>query len=129
MPQLAPIVLQDGASTPVSRTFSPKGIADGILASLEEAVGAPVTRPKFDISVRKPVNKAGMYRVKMTISVPAPQTVDGIVGAHHTNVAHIELLVHESSTDAEINNLYAFCKNVWGNALVSEAVKTLTPFY
>lgn len=129
MPQLAPIVLADGATTPVNRTFSPKSIENGILASLEEATGVPVVRPTLRVSVRKPVNKSGMYRIKVTIDVPASQVVDGVTSAHHTNSVNTEFAIHESSTTQEINDLFAFNKNAWANALLIDAVKTQTPFY
>lgn len=131
MPQMTAIVINDGQSTPVAHTFSPKKIEDGIRGYLEEAVGVPVGRSSLILSVRPPVNNSGYYRCKIEITDPLAYTdpTSGVTSLRGTNRSVHEFLVHESSSDAEIKNIFAFAKNALTNATVKEAIETLTPLY
>lgn len=131
MPQLAPISLNDGASTPVAHTFDPKRIEDGILATLEESVGVPALRKVLTVKVRPPVNGNGYYRATIQVRYPVARTPaggDSAVAAGLNTSTH-EFVIHELSTEQEIKDLVAFGGNAIQNSVIKGCVTTLTPFY
>lgn len=131
MPQITPIVINDGQSTPVARTFSPKMVKDGMTSVFEEAVGVPVLRRSLSLTVRPPVGGNGMYRIKLEISAPlgAADPVTGAVTVRGVNRSVHEFLIHESSSSTEIQTMLAFADNALANAFVKECITTLTPGY
>lgn len=129
MPSYTDLVVNDGKPTPVAHTFSPSGIKEGILALFEEKVGVPMSRRLLDVSVRKPVSGNGMYRVRVTWALPKVNVIGGVPTLDHTNRFTSEFLIHENSDQEEIDDLYAFATNGLGNALIKDAICTLTPFF
>lgn len=129
MPQIVPIVIYDGQSTPVAHTFTPKMVKDGMTAMFEEAVGVPVLRRTLVLTVRPPVGGNGMYRIKYEVTSPlgATDPVTGAVTVRGANRSVQELLIHESSSETEIKNTLAFADNGLANAFVKECITTLTP--
>lgn len=129
MPQIIPIVINDGQSTPAAHTFSPKMVKDGMTSMFEEAVGVPVLRRTMALTVRPPVGGNGMYRVKFEVASPlgATDPVTGAVTVRGVNRSVQELLIHESSSDVEIKNTLAFADNGLSNAFIKECITTLTP--
>jgi len=75
MPANAAIAIQDGASTPVTHTFSPTKIDANGIATFEERVsGVPIGYPTITWSVRAPTKGSSTYKV--TGKLTQPKVVD-----------------------------------------------------
>lgn len=130
MPQLANIVINDGAATPVAHTFAPV-TTDGQLGQLAERSGLPIAYPKLAVSVRPPVNGGETYKIRLTLQVPQTSTVvaTGKVVKDFTNTASLDLVFHERSTAQQRKDIRVLLANALANATVVTVVENLEPLY
>lgn len=128
MPQLAPIVINDGAATPVAHTFSPV-TTDGFLAVSKERVGVPVGYPSLEETVRPPVKGGEVYKLKTVLKIPVVANVDGSSVVVRTAQGTVEMLFHESSSEQERKDLRVMLANYLGNATTIQVIEKLEPKY
>lgn len=106
MPNITNVVLKDRASTPVSHTFTPKNVSNGV-GTLVESSGVPYGNPTFDISMKE--NNAGNYVGRLTLSVPTlgTEVVNGLAAPTiiRKQVARVEFRFDRTSTLDERKNL------------------------
>jgi hypothetical protein len=131
MPSNAPIAIFDGATTPVSHSFSPKAI-NGNIASFQEILsGVPIGYPVLTVSNREPVKgSAGVYRVTMKLVVPKVITTTDVSGktvtsVDYSNSAEITLLLSERSSTQERKNIRVLASNLLMNASPAAVVDNL----
>lgn len=74
MPQLTPIVLTDGAATPVNHTFNPREITGGV-ATLVESTGVPLGERRLTLSQ----NRSASGRVKPIAKLVFPVIQDAVI--------------------------------------------------
>lgn len=71
------LVLADGQSTPVNKTFSPRG-ADMHLAIWKDiSAGIPIGFPSITLSNKENPSANGAYRVEGRIALPVLETISG----------------------------------------------------
>lgn len=134
MPSNAPIAIADGASTPVTHTFSPRGI-DGRVASFQEVIsGVPIGYPKITVSSREPVNGGSVYKVTYKLQVPKVITTTDASGktvtsVNYTNSGEITLLVAQASEKQERKNLRVLLANLLLSASTASVVDDLEFFW
>ncbi len=106
MPSLTSLVLLDRATTPVSHTFVPANVADGV-GTVVESNGTKVGDSKFSLSSRK--TASGRYNAKLKLEVPvvATQVVNGVSTPIVQRIAYatIDFSFSADSTTVERNNL------------------------
>lgn len=75
----ASIVLVDGESTPVTRTFAPDGIENGVAVYKDRALGIPVGYGTISVSRPKAPQDLinGSYKVVAQLTLPKLETVSG----------------------------------------------------
>lgn len=138
MSAFAPIIIADGASTPVFHTFSPVNIdAAGVAKLADRSGGISVGFPVITLSVRNPSSTSKNYRVTAKVVVPtlevtSPSTGSGIQPAPtkaYDLLATMEFVLPERSTLLERQHLYAYVVNFLANANVSNAVQTFEAIY
>lgn len=138
MANIAPIVIADGATTPVNHTFSPVGQdASGVTKFTDRALGISIGFPVLTISVRSPSKTSRNYRiigkiVRPTLEVTAPSTATGIQPAPtkaYDITGHVEFVIPERSVKAERDDILAFMKNLLANANMVNAVSNYETIY
>lgn len=128
----APIILNDGATTPLAHTFDPKGamrqpdkkgIADWRDQGPAQKVGYLTLTEQHT-----PVNSNGMEKFRYTIDVPTLETPasGGTFSPPPTRaygtIAVLEVWAHERASDSELKNIVAFVKNFTAHAYFSNAI-------
>lgn len=129
MPQIANIVLADGASTPANHTF---GVVttDGALAKWNErSAGTPAGFYSLSHEVRAPTQPGGADRIFIGISIPVLATVDGVLQVTRFSSAQVVLNLSHLSTLQERKDLLAYVTNFLSNATVKTSVENIEPFY
>lgn len=138
MAALAPIIINDGAATPVARTFNPVKIDQvGVAHLADRSGGIAVGFPVVSLFVRSPSKDSRNYKIIGKIVVPtleitSPSTGSGIQPAPtkaYDCLATIEFVCPERSTLAERKNILAFVKNFLANANVTNAVEAYEAIY
>lgn len=90
MPQLQSLVLKDRAATPVSHTFVPRDISQGV-GKVVASSGVPVGEKTYTVSVRQtPEN--GRFRVQLRMALPVvqEQTVNGVTNPIVVRTSYVD---------------------------------------
>lgn len=100
MPQLANIVLKDGAATPANHTFTPQNIVDGV-GVLVETTGVPLADKRLTISCKK--TAAGNYKARLQLTNPVVEisVVNGVNVPVITRTAYADVTFNFASTSSE----------------------------
>jgi len=117
----ANVVLLDGAGTPVSRTFAPKGVTAidqrTTKASWRENAGLYLGQPTIEEYHSAP-NANGIEKFKWVFKFPTLQTVGtsdaGITppaGVAYQTLGILEFHLPQSASDLELSHIRAFVEN------------------
>lgn len=106
MPQLQNVVLTDREPTPVSHTFVPKDIVNGV-ATVVETNGTPIGETKLTISLRGTGTAKRKGRIVLYAPVVQTETINGISRPTvvRTAIAAIDVTFDAASTEQERKNL------------------------
>jgi len=123
MPQLANVVINDGASTPVAHTYTPMDIV-GNVARLVESNGVPVGNNVLTTSLTK--TAAGRWKpvLKLQLPIVQTQTINGVSTpvVVRTAFANVEMSFDGTSTAQERKDAIALLTNALLNAAVIKPV-------
>lgn len=125
MTQIANIVVKNGATTPVDVTFVAYQPQSGSDVSLW-FLSSTETRdrwPRLTLSVRKTPNKAMKHKLGMNIPYFHPTTGVQLGSIPFSG----ELTLPDNCPQSVIDNVAAYIKNVYANALIQETIKTASP--
>lgn len=100
MPQLQNLVLTDRATTPVSHTFVPREITNGVGAVVESS-GVPVGDSRFTVSLRQTSSKKYVGVLKLAVPVVQNQTINGVTSPVVVRTAYAEATFTFDSTSTE----------------------------
>jgi len=134
MADQANIVINDGAGTPASRTFSPKGVIaidpKQTKATWRENAGLFLGQPTIEEYHSAP-NANGIEKFKWVFKLPTLQTVGtddaGITppaGVAYTTMGVMEFHLPTQATDLELSHIRAFVENFAATSQFESAVET-----
>lgn len=146
MPALAPIVINDGATTPVAHTFSPSGPdKNGVTYLYDRSGGIAIGFPSLALDLREPLSaKAGqasnanrIFRATAKVVFPilevtSPTTGTGIQPAptkSYDMTVKIEFLLPERSSLQNRKDILAYAKNILANSNMASLVLDLEAIY
>lgn len=146
MPALAPIVINDGATTPVAHTFNPSGPdKNGVNYLYDRSGGVAIGFPSIALDLREPLparngqasNANRIYRATAKVVYPilevtSPTTGTGIQPAptkSYDMTVKIEFLLPERSSLQNRKDIMAYAKNLLANANLTALVQDLESIY
>lgn len=128
MAELANLTLDDGQSTPVTKTFSPRQ-AKPIAIWKDLSSGIAIGAPTITLSVRE---TASSTRVEKRISLPVLETVSGSDGGYtpspkvaYTLLSKEEFVLPNRSTYGQRKDLRAFSANFLADTVMVNAIDYL----
>lgn len=143
MPVIGPVVINDGATTPVAHTFTPLGKDDNGVYWFEQTTPAPLNplgakrlgyKQVRALSDQKQL--AGTTKVILTVHVPTLETLAnnsaGIVPPPqlaYREMARVEFTLADRSTQQERKDTRVLTLNLLGHAMTVSAVDLLQPTY
>lgn len=131
----ANIVIQDGETTPVTRTFGPDAIEVGKASYKDRSGGVPAGYGT--ISVSKPTAPQdqvnGSYKVVVQLMLPKMETVSGSTTSGfepaprvaYNCVARMEFWLPARSTTQDRKNLRVLLQDLLGDAIVIDVIDDL----
>lgn len=128
MSQITDIVLADGQTTPVNRTFSVVTAQSGTQIPAEWADrsgGLILGYTGLTMSVRKTTNSS--YKVQIKVTDPELNAVDNTL--IHTSLVNIEFVLPKSTTLQNRKDILAYAKNALSAAAIVDAIHNLSPAY
>jgi len=131
MPQLQSLVIADGETTPVTHTFVPRDIVNGI-GTVVEAGATPIGENRVTVSMKKSGTR---YKgeLRLTMPVLANETINGIVRPTviRTGYASLSVSFDEKSSMQERKNICALVAAALNpnRVLVNDALVNLQGVY
>lgn len=131
MPQLQTLAIADGETTPVTHTFVPRDIVNGV-GTVVEAGNTPIGENRITVSMKKSGTR---YKgeLRLTMPVVATETVNGIARPTVIRTAYVALSVSfdEKSTLQERKNACALIAQALNpnRVLVNDALVGLQGVY
>lgn len=134
MALIAPIVINDGAATPVAHTFNPVSVNP---AQYREALANVPTVGQGMIGIKIGASNGAVQRVTLTLALPALEvpaggTTAGYVAAPkaaYTNTVKAEFILPIRGTAAQRKDLRVLLLNLLANAQVIDAVDNMNVPY
>jgi len=129
MSAFAPIVLDDGAGTPVPHTFSPSTIDPNGVARLFENGDVPFDgRNSISLAVKLPKNGGQVARVTAKVVVPVMDSLDPLKKIGEV-LGTVEFVVPKGATLSNRADVLAFARNFLMDASMESAVVDLESIY
>lgn len=129
MTAAVPIVINDGAATPVATTFNPEDITSGVSNFVDRLSGVAIGFRRLVVGTKFAKGSSKVNRTSYSVDYPVTQVVDGVTVVAYTLRAKLEMIHPDQATTAERNNLYAFVQNGLSNTLIRGALRDLDPIY
>lgn len=127
MANLADIILNDGAATPVAHTFKVKMNDGGVSRFEDRAAGIPVG---YGILIVKTEETTNVRKVTLELRIPTLEAVAGANSAGFTPAAQVayttrvktEFFLPQRGTTAERKNILAFLSNGLSNTTIKSII-------
>lgn len=131
MAQLAPIAVNDGASTPVTHTFTPIGKPSGSLFDVfaNRVNGKAAFQEELRLKSTQPAQSGQPYRVAIQLLDPTTAVVNGVEGVDFLNRVNVEFILAANGTMQSRKDLRVMLLNALSNAIVVGAVDNLENTY
>lgn len=133
MPQAADLVLNNGAGTPVAKTFSlinpSAGLNSLALWQLKEGTIRTVFPTITALAKRNGGANSPANRLTFTLAIPSSytDTVTGLTQVGSAFKCYIDAVVPDDFPEALKNDAVAFSKNLIATALVQAMLRDATP--
>ena len=131
----ANIVIVDGEATPVTRTFGPDSIENGVATYKDRASGVPVGYGSISLSrPKEPQDKVnGSYKCVVQLMLPKLETVSGSTTSGfepaprvaYNCVARCELWLPVRSVEQDRENLRVLLRDLLDDAIVVSLIEDL----
>lgn len=130
MPIAANLVLNNGAATPVSKTFTLLTPASGYGSIAEWALkegSISTVFPRITIAARKTANGSAKATVKVRVPSSYTDSVTGITKVSSAFEINMDITVPDTFPESLKNDAVAFCQNLVGNSLMAAVLRDATP--
>lgn len=130
MPAATDIVINNGAGTPVAKTFTliSPAAGDGSYANWRLKEGTISTIfPRIAIAARQNGNRARKANVKLQIPSSYTDTVTGLTKVGSSFDVSIDVTVPDDFPESLKNDAVAFCANMMNHVLVKAVVRDAVP--
>lgn len=124
-----PLTINDGAATPVARSFAPMRVAPEQSIFSEKTSGVAAGYVDLEVKFNPANAQRPTNRIDVTLSMPVLSTVNGISTVAYTGLFKGYFVVPDVMTAAERANLHAYVANALSHATVKAVVKDLDPMY
>lgn len=129
MPSASNIVLADGQATPANHTFEPKRIGPDLAVFSDRDSTTSAGQKQLILGFSATSANRSTDRVTMRIAMPIEQVVDGVTVVAYTARVSCDVVIPESLTQAQRDDLAAFFKNAAADAIVQGMITDLDPVY
>lgn len=130
MPQAIDITINNGAATPVAKTFTLLAPAAGYGSVAEWALKEGTISsvfPRISLSARKTANSSGKTVVKLKIPSSYTDSVTGLTKVGSSFEVNAEITVPDTFPESLKNDAVAFASNLFANTLVKACMRDANP--
>jgi hypothetical protein len=124
-----PLSINNGAATPVAKSFAPERVAPDLSTFTERSAAVSAGFPRLSIGYSPASGKRTTNRVDVKLDLPILQTINSVSTVAYTGRFQGYFVIPDTMTALERADLRAFVANALDNALVMGVVKDLDPLY
>lgn len=130
MPQITgPIVINNGAATPVAKSFAPERVAPEGSVFVERSAASALGFLKLGLKYSAGNSARRTNRVDIDLTMPTTQNLGGLISIADTGLFRGYWVIPDAFTADQRADLHAFVANAIAHAIVKAAVKDLDPAY
>jgi len=123
------LTIDNGAATPVAKTFSPERVAPELSTFTERSSASSAGFVRLGIQFSPASSKRATNRIDVSLDLPVLQTVNGVSSVAYVGRFKGYFVVPDVMTQAERWDLHAFAANALANTTVKAVVRDLDPMY
>lgn len=130
MPQATDITINNGAATPVAKTFTLLAPAAGYGSVAEWALkegSISSVFPRVSVSARKTANNSSKALIKLRIPSSYTDSVTGLTKVQSSFECNVEVSIPDSYPENLKNDAVAFVANLLNNTLIKACVRDALP--
>lgn len=124
-----PLSINNGAGTPVAKSFAPERVAPGLSIFTERSAAASAGFYKLSVGYSEANSKRPTSRVDVDLDLPVLSTVNGVSTVAYVGRFRGYFVIPDLMTAAERADLAAFVANALDNTQIRAVVKDLDPLY
>jgi len=121
--------INNGAATPVAKSFAPERVAPESSVFTERSAAASAGFYKLSIGYSPASSKRATNRVDISLSLPVLQTINGVSTVAYVGRFTGTFVIPDTMTAAERADLHAFVANALDVTQIKAVVKDLDPLY
>lgn len=125
----APLTINNGAATPVAKTFSPERVAPEQSVFVERTSGVSAGFLRLGIEYSAASGARSTNRMNIRFDFPVLQTVNGISTVAYTGRFQGSFVIPDQMTAAERADLAAYVANALDATAIRAIVKDLDPMF
>lgn len=123
------LTINNGAATPVAKTFSPERVAPELSTFVEKTATSSAGYTRLGVAFSPASSKRATNRVDLSLDFPVLATVNGVSSVAYTGRFKGYFIVPDVMTAAERADFAAFVANALDNTQVRAVIKDLDPLY
>lgn len=123
------LTINNGAATPVAKTFSPERVTPELSTFTERTATSSAGFVRLSVGFSAASSKRATNRVDVSLDLPVLSTVNGVSQVAYVGRFKGYFVVPDVMTAAERADLAAYVANALDNAQVRATVKDLDPMY
>jgi hypothetical protein len=129
MPAISALTINDGAATPVARTFAVQNASAGKATWLEKSAGVSIGYIKLTDEFREAKSPTGANSRILAVEMPTVAVVNGVTTRVRVSSSQVRLNFAQDATDQERKDLLAFMTNALSNAILKPAISGQEPVF
>ena len=123
------LTINDGAATPVAKTFSPERVTPELTTFTERTASSSAGFARLGIGFSPASSKRATNRIDISLDLPVLQTVNGVSSVAYVGRFKGYFVVPDVMTASERANLAAYVANALDATSVRAVIKDLDPLY
>lgn len=130
MPQIsAALTINNGAATPVAKTFAPERVAPELSSFTERSASSSLAFPRITVKFSPANAGRRTNRVDYEIDLPKTQDVGGVATLAATGRFKGYFVVPDTFTAENRADLHAYVVNALSNTVLRAPARDLDPLY
>lgn len=124
-----PIVINNGAATPVAKSFAPEQVSPALATFTERTSASSAGFKRLGVSFSPASGKRATNRINVSLDLPVVATVDGVSKVQYIGRFTGTFILPDMMTGDERADLHAFVANSLNHAQIKGVIKDLDPLY
>lgn len=124
-----PLSINNGAATPVAKSFAPERVAPDLSVFAEKTADVSAGYLRLSVGLSPASGQRNTNRVDVSLDFPVLQTIEGVSTVAFVGRFKGYFVIPDTMTAAQRADFRAFVANALDNAQIVSVIKDLDPLY